>query len=134
MLLLLHVGRSDPVSCAILDNAGRFDREVIAISLPQLLSEIVVGACWTWAGRTIDPARTAVVNRLTSFGNANDAGQLASPFRQQQMWGWLHHELQRFAYVSSLPTATSLIGCHGSLLDQWSDLPLLVGGLRVPRH
>jgi hypothetical protein len=134
MMLLLHTDRSDPVSCAILNNAGRFDREVIAISLSQLLSEVVIGSRWTWAGRTIDPARTAVVNRLTSLGTVDDASRLASPFVRQQMWGWLHHELQHFAYASSLPTATSLIGCYGSLLDQWSDLPLLVGGLRVPRH
>jgi hypothetical protein len=53
---------------------------------------------------------------------------------RQALWSRLHHELGRFGYASSLPTATSIMGCYGSLLDQWEDLPRLVPGLRVPDH
>jgi hypothetical protein len=132
-MLLLYTDRSDPVSCVVLDNAERFNYQVIAISLYQLVHELTISPHWEWAGRTIDPTRTAVVNRLT-FGTANTANRLTSSFQKQQFWSWLHCELQRFAYVSSMPTASSLIGCYGSLLDQWLDLPELVGELRVPVH
>jgi hypothetical protein len=42
--------------------------------------------------------------------------------------------LPRFAYVSSMPTAVSPAGAYGSLLDQWTELPELLRGLRVPTH
>ena len=116
-MLLLYTDRSDPVACAILDNPGRFEREVIAISLHQLLREVAVGATWKWAGRAIDPSRTAVVNRLTSLEAADVAGQPCSSFQRTQTWIWLSGELQRFAYASSLPTASSVLGGYGSLLD-----------------
>ena len=131
---MLYTDRSDPVARAILDNRGRFEREVIAISLQQLLREVAGGTTWKWAGRAIDPARTAVVNRLTSLGSADVAGQPCSSFQRTQLWIWLSGELQRFAYASSLPTASSVLGGYGSLLDQWLDVPALVGGLRVPAH
>ena len=133
-LLLLYADRSDPVARAILDNPGRFEREVIALSLQQLLLEVAGGTTWKWAGRTIDPSRTAVVNRLPSLGSAGVAGQPNSTFQRTQLWIWLSGELQRFAYASSLPTASSVLGGYGSLLDQWLDMPRLVGGLRVPAH
>ena len=53
---------------------------------------------------------------------------------RQALWSRLRDELGRFRYASSLPTATSIMGCYGSLLDQWEDLPRLVPGLRVPDH
>jgi hypothetical protein len=54
-LLLLYTDRSDPVTRAILDNRERFEREVIAISLQQLLCEVAGGSTWKFAGRAIDP-------------------------------------------------------------------------------
>jgi hypothetical protein len=74
------------------------------------------------------------VNRLTSLVAADAAGQPSSSFQSTQLWIWLSGELQRFAYASSLPTASSVLGGYGSLLDQWLDVPPQVGGLRVPAH
>src|SRR5205823_12447964 len=88
-LLLLYTDRADPVTRAILDHPARFDREVIAISLQQLLREVVPGMTWNWAGRTIDPARTAVVTRLTSLGSAEAASRPDSSFQRTQLWVWL---------------------------------------------
>jgi hypothetical protein len=134
LILLLYADRSDPVSSVVLERAARFNCAVTAISLSQLVNEVVLGAHWTWAARTIDPSRTAVVNRLTSIEHEGATNPLASSFQRQQFWIRLNTELQRFAYVSSMPTAVSPIGSLGSLLDQWSDLPELVAGLRVPVH
>lgn len=127
-LLLLYSDRSDPVSRVLLEQPGRFDREVIAISAEQLADEVTIGPQWTWSGRVIDPERTAVVNRLAS------APAATGYFTERQAWVWLRTALRSFAYASSLPTATSVSGDYGSLLDQWQDLPELVAGLRVPVH
>ena len=132
VLLLLYTDRSDPVSAAVLSHPGRFGMDVVAMPLRALIDEVTIGTEWQWRGRTIDPRRTAVVNRLVP--SANEPPPFASDFDERQFWGWLHRELQRFAYTTSLPTATSMHGCHGSLLDQWLDLPTLVDGLRVPDY
>jgi hypothetical protein len=76
-----------------------------------------------------------VINRLPledrlEPGDVTAAGTMA----RQALWSRLHDELGRFRYSSSLPTATSIMGCFGSLLDQWEDLPRLVPGLLVPDH
>ena len=134
LVLLLYADRSEPVSSMMLGDAARFGREVLAISLDQLVNEVEVGAQWHWAGRTIDPARTAVVNRLTSLDKPDAAGSIRSPYQRTQLSLWLREELQRFAYASSLPSINAAIGGYGSLIDQWLDLPLMVDGLRVPAH
>jgi hypothetical protein len=110
------------------------DCEVLAMSLSQLVEEAILGVLWRWAGRTIDPSRTAVVNRLISVDTEEGIGPLQSSFQRRQFWIWLTSELRRFAYVSAMPSAISPDGSFGSLLDQWSDLPLLARGLRVPEH
>jgi hypothetical protein len=133
-ILLLYSDRTDAVSRVLLEQSVRFGREVVAMSLRQLVEEVEPGVTWTWLGRTFDPARTAVVNRLVSIEAPGDMSPLASTFQRQQFACWLHDELRRFAYASSLPTAMSPLGDHGSLLDQWSDIPPLVGGMRVPIH
>jgi hypothetical protein len=133
-LLLLYTNRDEPVTRVILDNAARFGCEVIALSLPELLNEVSVGPVWQWAGRKIEPARTGVVNRLTSIDSAVLGGESTWSFRRTQLWIWLGNELRRFAYASSLPAVNSIMGGYGSLVDQWLDLPALVGGLRVPAH
>jgi hypothetical protein len=132
-LLLLYSDRSDPVAAIVIEHAARFKLDVIALSLSQLVDEVIVGNGWTWAGRSIDPSTTAVVNRLAAAADGT-AGPLASMFQRQRFSSWLSFELQQFAYVSSMPTAVSPGGGFGSLLDQWSDLPQLVSGLRVPAH
>jgi hypothetical protein len=134
LLLLLYTDRSEPVTRVILDHADRFGRDVVALSLPQLLHEVSVGTTWKWKDHEIVPARTAVVNRLTSIEGVGRDGGSPSAFGKTQLWIWLGHELRRFAYASSLPAVNSIMGGYGSLLDQWLDLPLLVGGLRVPVH
>jgi hypothetical protein len=133
LLLLLYSDRSDAVARALLDHPGRFGREVFALSLDQLVEATCVGSAWRVAGRAIEPARTAVVNRLVA-PPAGSGHRLVSYAAGRQFWTWLERELTRFAYATSRPTATSLTGCHGSLLDQWTDLPALVDGLRVPAH
>jgi hypothetical protein len=122
------------VTGVLLEQAERLHYEVVAMSLSQLVDEAVVGAMWKWAGRMIDPLRTAVVNRLISVETEEGAGPLESSSQRQQFWTWLAAELQRFAYVSSMPSAISLVGSFGTLADQWLDLPALVRGLRVPVH
>jgi hypothetical protein len=81
------------------------------------------------------PQRTALINRLP-LGDRLEPGHATAPdtMARQALWSRLHDELGRFGYASSLPTATSIMGCYGSLLDQWEDLPRLVRGLRVPDH
>jgi hypothetical protein len=132
--LLLYTDQTDPVASVLLNQAARLHCEVVAMSLSQLVREAVVGRVWKWAGRTVDPSRTAVVNRLVSVETEDGTGPLESPSQRQQFWTWLTTELQRFAYVSSMPSAISLVGSFGSLLDQWLDLPELVRGLHVPEH
>jgi hypothetical protein len=133
-VLVLYGDPADAPTRAILGNAKRLRRDVIGMSLAELVTEAQVGATWEWRGSSIDPGRTALVNRLAAPDGAQAAPAVATPFRQQQIWRWLSREVPRFAYASSVPSATSMIGCHGSLLDQWSDLPALMGDLRVPVH
>jgi hypothetical protein len=132
LILLLYADRSDPVSAVILDHPERFQYDVATISFEHLLNQVAIGPVWQWANRTIDPSRTAVVNRLPSSDWHDTPARLTSFFQQQQLWTWLHEALRSFAYASSIPSPSSLIGCHGSLLDQWLDLPDVVRDLRVP--
>jgi hypothetical protein len=132
LILLLYSDRADAVASVLLEQALRLRREVLAMSLSQLINEVIVGRTWKWAQRTIDPSRTAVVNRLLSVDGATNPFQ--SPIQRQQFWIWLAEALRSFAYVSSMPSATSPVGSFGSLADQWSDLPELVSGLQVPSH
>ena len=134
LILLLYTDQADPVASVLLSQGARLHYEVVAMSLSQLVYEVAVGPVWKWAGRTIDPSRTAVVNRLVSIETEEGTGPLESSSQRQQFWTWLNTELQRFAYVSSMPSAVSPVGSFGSLLDQWLDLPELVRGLRVPVH
>jgi len=131
-LLLIYTDRSDPVTRAILEHPARLPCEVIAISLGQLVNELEADG--SWAGHGIDPARTALVNRITSLQWAGSGEQPESAFQQTQLWMWLDREVRRFAYASSRPTVHSVLGGYGTLLDQWLDLPALVGGLRVPGY
>lgn len=133
-ILLLYSDPADAVARVLLQQPSRFGRDVMALSLQQLVEEVEAGPEWTWAGRTLDPGRTAVVNRLVSIEPQRDVSLLASAFQRRQFSGWLHEELGRFAYASALPTAVSPVGDYGSLRDQWSDIPHLVGDVRVPVH
>ncbi len=133
-LLLLYSDPSEPVTRVLLEQPGRFGREVVAIPLDRLVDAVATGPVWRWGGRTIDPARTAVVNRLARPPAFAPGHPLATYADERRFWTRLSRALRRFAYASSLPTATSMIGCHGSLVDQWLDLPALVPGLRVPAH
>ena len=130
LIVLLLGDQGDPVSRAILEKRHRFGHDVIAIPFDDLVADVTIGPRWQWRGITIDPAHAAVVNRLPSAQPPAD--ETTSFFRQQQIWTLLYAELQRFAYASSIPSVTSLIGCHGSLLDQWIDLPKRVPDLPVP--
>jgi hypothetical protein len=134
LILLLYSDPTDAVVRVVIEQAARLNCEILPMSVSQLLEEVVIGSVWKWAGRTIDPGRTATVNRLVSVETDDGSNPLASSFQRQQFWIWLTAELQRFAYVSSLPSAASPVGSFGSLADQWSDLPEWVPGLRVPDH
>ena len=108
---------------------------LVAVSTQELIDGIELGDAWTVAGRRVDPQRTAVINRLPLADRLEpDHATAAGTMARQALWSRLHDELGRFRYASSLPTATSIMGCYGSLLDQWEDLPRLVPGLRVPDH
>jgi hypothetical protein len=132
LILLLYSDRADAVASVLLAQRQRLRREILPMSLSQLINEVMVGRTWKWAERSIDPSRTAVVNRLLSVEGAT--GPFQSSVQRQQFWIWLAGALQGFAYVSSMPSAISPVGSFGSLVDQWSDLPELVSGLRVPAH
>ncbi len=134
LLLLLYADPAEPVARVLLEQPRRFGREVLAIPLDRLVDAVATGPTWRWDGRTIDPARTAVVNRLARPPAFPPGHPLATYAGERRFWTHLSRALRGFAYVSSLPTATSMIGCHGSLVDQWLDLPTLVPGLRVPKH
>ena len=134
LILLLYTDRADPVAKVLLEQAGRFECEVLALSLAQLADEVLVGSTWRWTGRTIEPSRTAVVNRIVSIDNGQPTGPFRTPAECEQFWSWLSVELERFVYVSSMPSAISPVGSFGSLLDQWLDLPDLAAGLHVPVH
>ncbi len=132
LILLLYTDRADAVTNVLLEQGQRLRCEVLAMSLSQLINEAIVGRTWRWAERTIDPSCTAVVNRLLSVEGGT--GPLQSSVQREQLWIWLTGALEGFAYVSSMPSAISPVGAFGSLVDQWSDLPKLVSGLRVPAH
>lgn len=136
--LLLYSDPSEPVSRVLLDQPGRFPRPVLAIPLDRLVDAVETGPVWRWNGRAIDPARTAVIHRLARPPSFSPDHPLATYAAERRFWTHLSRELRRFAYASSLPTATSMIGCHGSLVDQWLDVPALVPELvpplRVPAH
>ena len=134
LVIVLYSDPRDAVTAAVMHNAHRFACPVLAIGFTELIDSLVVNPCWSWHGRSIDPLRTAVINRLTSFDTGAIEPQLPPGFSQQRFWSSLHAELQAFAYVSSMPTAASPLGGYGSLLDQWLDLPEQVPGLRVPAH
>lgn len=135
-LVLLLVGDpGDAVSRALLDGRAGLERPLVAVSAERLVDVLGVGDAWTVEGHRVDPTRTALINRLPWSGrlvpgDASPRGTMVG----QAVWSRLRTELGRFRYASSLPTATSLVGCFGSLLDQWQDLPRLVPGLRVPEH
>jgi hypothetical protein len=135
LILLLYSDRSDAVARALVAGAARLHCDLLAMSLSQLVDEARAGALWKWRGRSIDPSRTAVVNRLVSVETGDAAAPpLESSFQSREFWTWIAGELQRFAYVSSAPSAVSPLGSFGSLADQWSELPQLITGLRVPAH
>ncbi|HET7032185.1 MAG TPA: hypothetical protein VFJ48_03605 [Casimicrobiaceae bacterium] len=134
LILLLYSDPADAATRALVEQAARLPCEILPISLSQLLDEAVIGSVWKCSGRTIDPSRTAVVNRLVFMESDDRSGPLQSFFQREQFWVWLTGELERFAYVSALPSAVSPVGSLGSLADQWSDLPEWVPALRVPEH
>ena len=135
LILLLYSDRSDAVARSLVEQAAALPYELLAMSLAQLVDEVEVGAVWNWRGRTIDPLRTAIVNRLALVETGDGAvPPLESSFLRQEFWTWLAGALRRFRYVSSLPSPLSPMGSFGSLADQWSELPGLITGLRVPAH
>ena len=135
LVLLLYGDPHDAVTRALVDRRARLRWPLLPVSSQQLIDGVELGDTWTVAGRRVEPERTALINRLPLAdrlepGDAPTAAAIA----RQAVWSRLRDELGRFRYASSLPTATSILGCHGSLLDQWQDLPRLVPGLRVPEH
>lgn len=135
LILLLYSDGSDAVARALIEQAARLRYELLAMSLSQLVDEARIGAVWKWGGRTIDPSRTALVNRLVFVETGDGAASfLESSFQYREFWTWLAGQMQRFAYVSCVPSPVSPLGSFGSLADQWSELPELIAGLRVPAH
>ncbi len=135
VVLLLYGDPNDAVTRALVSGRSQLGWPLVAVSTQQLIDAIELGDAWTVAGRRIEPQRTAVINRLP-LGDRLEPGDAtaADTMARQALWSRLREELGRFRYSSSLPTATSIMGCYGSLLDQWEDLPRLVPGLRVPEH
>jgi hypothetical protein len=135
LVLLLYGDPGDAVTRALVESPSLLGWPLAAVSAQQLSDGVEIGDAWTVAGRRVQPRRTALINRLPMAdhlepGDVTTAGTTS----RQALWGRLHDELGRFGYASSLPTATSIMGCYGSLLDQWQDLPRLVPGLLVPEH
>ena len=135
LVLLLCGDPNDAVTRALVDGHSQLGWPLLAVSTQQLLDGVALEDTWTVAGRRVEPQHTAVINRLP-LADRLESGHVtaADTMARQALWSRLHDELGRFGYASSLPTATSIMGCHGSLLDQWEDLPRLVPGLRVPDH
>lgn len=135
LVLLLYGDPQDAVTRALAGGRSQLAWPLVAVSSQQLLDGIEINDVWTVAGRRIDPQHTAVINRLP-LDDRLEPGQstAADTMARQALWSRLRDELGRFGYASSLPTATSIMGCYGSLLDQWEDLPRLVPGLPVPDH
>jgi len=135
LVLLLHGDPNDAVTRALVSGRAQLGWPLVAVSAQEMLDGIELGDAWTVAGRRVDPRRTAVINRLPLADRLElDEATVADTMARQALWSRLREELGRFRYASSLPTATSIMGCYGSLLDQWEDLPRLVPGLRVPDH
>jgi hypothetical protein len=135
LVLLMHGDPNDAVTRALFSGRAQLGWPLVAVSAQEMLDGIELGDAWTVAGRRVDPRRTAVINRLPLADRLElDQATVADTMARQALWSRLREELGRFRYVSSLPTATSIMGCYGSLLDQWEDLPRLVPGLRVPDH
>ena len=135
LVLLLYGDPNDAVARALVDRRSQLGWPLLAVSAQELVDSVELGDAWTVAGRRVEPQHTALINRLP-LGDRLEAGDAtpAAAIARQAVWSRLHDELGRFRYASSLPTATSIMGCYGSLLDQWQDLPRLVPGLRVPDH
>ena len=134
-VLLLYADAADPVTRTLISNDAVLGWPVTALSLEQLMSDVrFASAGWEIGTRKIDPSRTAVVNRLPITDPPVLGPPGANSVGKQALWSRLRRELGRFAYASGRPTATSLIGCFGSLLDQWCDMPRLVPNLNVPEH
>src|SRR3954469_13133302 len=91
LILLLYADRADPIAKVLMEQTSRFSTPVLAMSLAQLVREADVGAVWKWKGHLIHPARTAVVNRLTSI--EHEATALTTRFQREQFWAWLAAEL-----------------------------------------
>ncbi len=135
LVLLLYSDPHDAVTRALVSGRAQLGWPLVAVSAQQMLDGIELGAALTVAGRRVDPQRTAVINRLPLADRLElDQATVADTMARQALWSRLRAELGRFRYSSSLPTATSIMGCYGSLLDQWEDLPRLVPGLLVPDH
>jgi len=135
LVLLLYGDPADAVTQALASGRAQLGWPLVPVSTQQLIDGIGLGDAWTLAGRRIDPQRTAVINRLPLGDRLEpDPSTTAATVARQAVWSRLREEIGRFRYSSSLPTATSIMGCHGSLLDQWQDLPRLVPGLLVPDH
>ena len=135
LVLLLYGDPHDAVTRALVEGRSQLGWPLLAVSTQQLLDGVELEDNWTVAGRRVEPQHTAVINRLP-LGDRLEPGPetAAATMARQALWSRLHDELGRFGYASSLPTASSILGCYGSLLDQWQDLPRLVPGLRVPDH
>jgi hypothetical protein len=135
LVLLLHGDPQDPVTRALVDGRSQLGWPLLAVSPRQLIDAVELGEAWTIAGRRVAPQHTAVINRLPVADRIEPGHPTAADtVARQGLWSRLRDELGRFRYASSLPTASSIMGCYGSLLDQWEDLPRLVPGLRVPDH
>jgi hypothetical protein len=135
LVLLLYGDPNDAVTRAFGDGRSQLGWPLVAVSAQQLLDGIELEGAWTIGGRRVEPQHTAVINRLPLADRLEPGpATAADTMARQALWSRLHDELGRFGYASSLPTATSIMGCYGSLLDQWEDLPRLVPGLRVPDH
>lgn len=135
LVLLLCGDPGDAVTRALVDHRVQLGWPLAAVSMQQLIDGVELGEAWTVAGSRVQPQRTAVINRLP-MADRLEPGDASVPctVARQALWSRLRRELGRFRYASSLPTATSIMGCYGSLLDQWQDLPRLVPDLRVPEH
>jgi len=135
LVLLLYGDPNDPVTRSLVDGRAQLGWPLLAVSTQQLLDGVDLRDVWTVAGRHVEPQHTALINRLPLDDRLEPGHSTAAEtMARQALWTRLRSELGHFRYSSSLPTASSIMGCYGSLLDQWQDLPRLVPGLRVPDH
>src|SRR3954466_14962430 len=115
LVLLLCGDPGDPVTRALVQNRSQLGWPLTVISTEQLLDDVELGEAWTVSGRRAEPDRTAIINRLPMADRLepNDT-PVAAAIGRQALWSRLHDDLSRFRYASSLPTATSIMGCYGS--------------------